>query len=120
MSAGSTTIAATVGSVKGSLSLTTIANAWTPAASMSVARVNHTATLLQNNEVLVVGGTTDSSGEIYDPVSNRWAGIANLVTLSGHTATLLANGKVLIAGGIRIPYLPPHWTSSNHRVRGTV
>ncbi len=107
VSAGSTTITATVGSVEGSLSLTTIANAWTPAASMLFAGVNHTATLLQNNEVLVVGGNSSISGEIYDPVSNGWTEIANWVTLSGHTATLLANGKVLIAGGTGYLSYPP-------------
>jgi hypothetical protein len=59
----------------------------------------HTATLLQNGKVLVVGGG-NSSSEIYDPATNTFSssgGISGQRTY--HTATLLLNGKVLIAGG---------------------
>src|SRR5688572_15061769 len=45
---------------------------WTSAASMSVARSSHTATLLPNGKILVTGGYNGggyalSSSEIYDP-----------------------------------------------------
>jgi Bacterial Ig-like domain (group 2)/Putative Ig domain/Galactose oxidase, central domain/Kelch motif len=100
VSTGSTTITATVGSVTKSSSLTTFANVWSLTASMSTARADTTATLLQSGKVLVVGGDPLSSGEIYDPVLSTWSGIAAGPTpIGGQTATLLPNGMVLIAGG---------------------
>jgi hypothetical protein len=67
--------------------------------SMSVTRVFHTATLLNNGKVLVAGGH-DASAEIFDPASGTFAATGSMsVGRDSHTATLLANGKVLIAGG---------------------
>jgi hypothetical protein len=43
---------------------------------MNVARVQHTATLLQNGEVLVAGGGTSAanlaSTELYNPATGKW------------------------------------------------
>ncbi len=82
---------------------------WRAAAPMSVVRIHHTATLLPNGKVLVVGGDADagfgigpvySSAELYDPLTNSWSPAASMSTpRTLHTATLLANGKVLVAGG---------------------
>ena len=72
---------------------------------MSIGRSGHTATLLKNGKVLIVGGWTgryghDGSAEIYDPAANTFTATGNLVTeRAGNTATLLADGRVLIAGG---------------------
>src|SRR5207245_7212725 len=62
----------------------------------------HTATLLLNGKVLVVGGTGQAikASEIYDPDTGSWS----LTSVLGHvvnlqTETLLQNGEVLIAGG---------------------
>jgi hypothetical protein len=78
---------------------------WTNTGSLNVARAYHTATLLPNGKVLVVGGVDTnmnslSSMELYDPASRTWTLIGNLsIARNGHTTTLLPNGKVLIAGG---------------------
>jgi hypothetical protein len=72
---------------------------------MSIGRSGHTATLLKNGKVLIVGGWTGrydlrGSAEIFDPATNRFAATGNLVIeRAGNTATLLADGRVLVAGG---------------------
>src|SRR5204863_6843884 len=73
---------------------------------MAATRVNHTATLLLNGKVLVVGGFSAYGGpalataELYDPATETWTATSGLTTArSYHTATLLDNGKVLVAGG---------------------
>ncbi len=88
---------------------------WSTTGSLQTARYGHTATLLPNGKVLVVGGilmqgngqTNPSAGiglssaELYDPATKLWTSAGTLATTrSGHTATVLANGKVLVAGGL--------------------
>jgi hypothetical protein len=70
---------------------------------MNYDRSRHTATLLQNGEVLVAGGSSDSDPyvtELYNPTNGSWSVTGSM---SGdhitHSATLLPNGKVLVAGG---------------------
>src|SRR5438045_2484039 len=71
---------------------------------MAVARKGHTATVLSDGRVLIVGGRDTNgviaAGEIFDPVTKAFSlvGVMN-VPRTGHTATLLADGRVLIAGG---------------------
>lgn len=81
---------------------------WSLTGSLNTARTRHTATLLANGKVLVVGGLTVAnpccqtagSAELYDPVTGRWAAISSPITSRyGHIAVRLMNGKVLIAGG---------------------
>lgn len=87
-------------------------NNFTPAASMSTPRGNHTATLLPNGQVLVAGGNVVLSNgfplstdfvEVYDPVADSWLTARSMsAARSGHTATLeLGPGptKVVVAGG---------------------
>jgi Galactose oxidase, central domain/Kelch motif len=72
---------------------------------MSIGRSGHTATLLKNGKVLIVGGWTGrydlrGSAEIYDPAANTFTPTGNLVIeRAGNTATLLSDGRVLITGG---------------------
>src|SRR5262245_65106706 len=72
---------------------------------MCTARSSHTATLLLNVKVLVVGGVNRvdgflSSAELYDPGTGTWAATGSMgIARRDHTATLTANGKVLVAGG---------------------
>lgn len=86
--------------------------------NLTLPRVRHTATLLRNGKVLVVGGPPSKSkeygsvgaAELYDPTSGLWSPSDSLERrtssayndadyLSEHTATLLSDGRVLIAGG---------------------
>ena len=76
----------------------------TTTGSLNTARWNHTATLLNNGKVLVVGGSGISGvlqdAELYDPATGTWTPTSSPNTARwGHTATLLPNGKVLVAGG---------------------
>ncbi len=71
---------------------------------MMAARYNHTATLLPNGKVLIVGGSNASgsiaSAELFDPATATFTTTGALnAARQLHTATLLPDGKVLIAGG---------------------
>ena len=86
-----------------------VANTWTAAPPMSVARAHHTATLLPDGKVLVVGGENalylvEGSAEVYDPAANTWSAprAQPVSPRSQHTATLLPSGLVLVAGGFDI------------------
>jgi hypothetical protein len=81
------------------------AYSWLLNGPLTVARYDHTATLLPNGKVLIAGGygangVANGTAELYDPATG-------LCTLTGtminarerHTATLLPNGKVLVTGG---------------------
>jgi len=81
-------------------------NEWTTIPPLSTPRASHTATLLKDGRVLVVGGQTDGSSgvtgtaEIYDPTSNSWSSAGSLLGARfGHGAALLHDGRLLVAGG---------------------
>jgi N-acetylneuraminic acid mutarotase len=82
----------------------------TATGSMSVPRVNHTATYLLNGRILVAGGysgggTTpelsyQSSAELYDPAVGTFRATGSMTSArAAATASLLDDGRVLIAGG---------------------
>lgn len=80
---------------------------WTPTGSMSTARYDHTATLLQDGRVLVAGGSSPggitNSAEIWDPATGTWTPTASMpVERQQHVAMLLDDGRVLVTGGNRI------------------
>jgi hypothetical protein len=77
-----------------------------PAGELAEARFWHTATLLADGRVLVVGGNVASGGgelasaEVWDPATERFAPAGTLA--AGrllHSATLLRDGRVLVVGG---------------------
>ena len=79
------------------------------AAAMVMPRAWHTATLLPNGKVLLVGGSPSwpptaavaTSAELYDPATNTFSATGSLAFArrGGHAATLLSDGKVLVTGG---------------------
>jgi N-acetylneuraminic acid mutarotase len=84
---------------------TCINGRWIFTGDLNVGRSQHTATLLQDGRVLVVGGRGTpgalDSAELYDPATGRWTVTGRMsMPRVMHTATLLADGKVLVAGGI--------------------
>lgn len=71
---------------------------WSAASALLEPRKFHTATLMPDGKVLLIG---DKTAELYDPKANTWtsAGTLNLPRFEWHTATLLPNGTVLVVGG---------------------
>ncbi len=81
------------------------AGTFTSGPSMREARSGHTATVLRDGRVLIVGGWTGryraaASAELYDPRTGRFAAAGDLAApRADQSATLLADGRVLVAGG---------------------
>lgn len=68
------------------------------------ARADHTATLLTDGDVLVVGGTDGISAaldtaERFDLLSSRWTAVASLQTPRADHAAAATGGSVLVVGG---------------------
>src|ERR1700737_417633 len=76
----------------------------TATGSMATARYFHTAAVLADGTVLVVGGYGGggplASAEIYDPATRTFSPTGNLAAARYlHTAMVLADGTVLVVGG---------------------
>ena len=72
--------------------------------SMLHPRAWHTATVLVDGGILLVGGSHGNdvlrSAEIFDPATGAWTEVASTnAPHASHTATLLPGGRVLVAGG---------------------
>ena len=83
---------------------TLIHAAMQPVGNLQVARSMHTATMLSNGLLLVVGGkngnTVHSSAELYNPQTGESVMVGSMSTPRyAHAAILLKNGSVLISGG---------------------
>ena len=103
---GTTSVTATLGTVAASASVAVTTNTWTAAPQMPTERVaGHTATLLTNGKLLVVGGVKSAgagtaAADLFDPVALTWTSVAPMNAMrSSHAATLLADGRVLVTGG---------------------
>lgn len=80
---------------------------FTAAGDMTAARAGHTATLLQDGRVLIVGGDQTGTAELYDPSAGTFTPTGNGSTGHGGTATLLPDGQVLIASGTKAELYDP-------------
>lgn len=87
------------------LACPTVAMATVATGSMANARSQHTASLLADGRVMVVGGRNSSSSvaenEIYNPATGTWMPVQRLnAARVGHAAVVLPSGdQVLIIGG---------------------
>lgn len=81
---------------------------WQAAADLNIPRMNHTAHLLPDGRVVVIGGVSDwsnvirlNSAEVYDPATNTWSLYPNGSNSfrNQHTSTLLNDGRILVIGG---------------------
>jgi N-acetylneuraminic acid mutarotase len=86
---------------------------WTIIPMLTTHGVGHTATLMKDGRVLVVGGANNSGqgmdrAEIFDPSTNSWWGAMPLsVARASHSAQLLKDGRVLLIGGGSYEGVPP-------------
>ena len=82
------------------------------AGTLTTARFAHTATLLQDEKILLTGGfgngfdcsdlglPAERTAETYDPIAGTFKKTGSMASPRGwHTATLLPDGRVLITGG---------------------
>ena len=89
-----------------------VAKTWSQAAPLHQGRVVHTATVLPDGRVAVVGGFKGCYGdwqnpdnylnsvEIYNPCTGQWEEGPALQSSRGfHTSTLLRDGRLFVAGG---------------------
>ena len=77
---------------------------FTPTGDMTMARAWHSAALLRDGRVLIVGGASSdyvaaTSAELYDPTTGTFTATSGTTAVNG-IATLLKNGNVLITGDI--------------------
>jgi hypothetical protein len=109
-------------SYQGQSASATLNVSFAPVGSMSVPRIGHTATTLNDGRVLIAGGLNSEtnvrcptclnnyldSAEIYDPTTRKFTPVAPMSQPRYQAAAvLLSNGKVLISGGVFGEAPPP-------------
>lgn len=125
-STSTTTGATTSGSTSPTGSAAVSAGNFSAGPDLLAGRGQHSATVLDDGRVLVVGGTDGqgiiSDSEVFDPLTNTWDYARNLAATPDqglmmdptgqfptarqlHTASKLPNGMVLVAGGLGVERL---------------
>lgn len=116
-------------------------NSWREMPSMPVARLFHSATLLSDGRVMILGGEASDmpvgqSGRpgyplsasvfFWNPATEQWSSAPDMPTARElHAAILLSNGDVLVSGGLDEKYTPildlllwnhntGKWTAAGH------
>ncbi|HEY6888158.1 MAG TPA: kelch repeat-containing protein [Solirubrobacter sp.] len=80
-------------------------NKWSPPASIQFPRWAHTATLMADGKVVIVGGIATNNAPVavaerYDPAINAWSQAGTLGQARwAHSAVRLPNGKLFISSG---------------------
>ena len=79
---------------------------FTSISGLDGSRGGHTATLLLDGRILIVGGgypaASGKAAEIYDPTSNAFTEVGELHNeRRNHKAVLLRDGRVLVVGGVK-------------------
>ena len=79
---------------------------WRKASSMVQPRFVHTATLLEDGRVLVVGGRAPfllRGAEVYNPSTNTWSSAGRLANARAyHAAVRIGDGLVMVIGGMSV------------------
>jgi hypothetical protein len=78
------------------------AGTWTTTGSLNVARAQHTATLMPNGLVAVVGGFhgPTPTSELYDPATATWSLSGDMIRgRAAHATVLLPSGAILVIAG---------------------
>src|SRR6202789_1412766 len=101
---GMTQVTASANGVTSDAASLTVTPGFLATGSMSMARSDATATLLNNGMVLIAGGMASgaylSEAELYNPASGTFTVTGSMTTARElQSAILLNNGMVLIAGG---------------------
>ena len=77
--------------------------------NMFFARYYHSATLLPDGKVLMIGGASGAgiavkTAEVYDPATNTFTPTGSLATArKEHSAFLLSDGKVRMCASVPVP-----------------
>src|SRR5262249_228398 len=72
---------------------------FTATGNMNHARWQHTATLLKNGKVLLVGGFGENTAEVFDPTTGIFTATGSMAAVYGsHGPVLLDDGRVVILG----------------------
>lgn len=78
---------------------------WVATAGLGTARTNHSAVVLSNGHVLLMGGASASgealdTAQVYDPAANTWTAAGRMsANRMNPGAVPLKNGQVLVVGG---------------------